>query len=271
MLERGFFPELDPDLVSRLGDVAADIGRAYFAKAKRSKSLDDRMHLSAIAGTYFRRAAANSLLLGNHANSSKLFRSASRSYGSAGMAYSVMMKVLSGDRKLDAVLEVNLHSPQSVYSYLLMQATALKFQAPDRIQRWRYHLDDLRGTRLGIFAFPIDLYLDLIDALQVAEGESHTYVARLRRALLPFFETYSQALSRAKRDQFHWKRLIMPFHPVEPDIISVAVITARAVTRRRLTPSSLLEGMPLSHEAYDVLAYCMRTIGMRPKRRTEMH
>jgi hypothetical protein len=265
MLERGFFPEFDIQTVLRLRDVAANIGKAYFAKATRSKEAGDKRYLAAVAGTYFRRSAANSLLLGDHRTSSKLFRDSARAYRSIGMPYSVMMKALAGERRLDSTWSQETDSPQAVFP--LMQAILRRNQPPERLQAWRHHLEEFRGARLGIFAFQIDLYLDLIDALQVHDWKSPRYLTQVQGALLPFVETYSQALGRARRDKFHWKRLMMPFHPVEPDIVSVVVLTAQAITRHRLSPRSLLAGLPLRDDAYDVLEYCMRTIGRRPKRK----
>jgi len=267
MLKSGFFPELEPERVLRLRDVAADIGRAYRASLDTSDKQQDKRRVYAFAGTYFRRAAANSLLLGEHSIASKLFGDAARCYQLVGMPYSIVMRALAGKRGHDLSWDKTSDSPQGVYA--LIGGLDRENRRSERLLRWRHDMDEFRGKRLGILAIPVDLYLDLFDTMAGLELDSGEQVTSLREAMLPFIEIYSSALQRAKRDKFHWTRLTMPFHPVEPDVVGLVAMVANAVVGWQLSPSALFEGLPVSREATSVLNYCISRIGRQPNNRME--
>jgi hypothetical protein len=126
--------------------------------------------------------------------------------------------------------------------------------------------DEFRGKHLGVFAIPLEQYLDLFDALYLATQELDMELHGVRQAVLPFIQTYSLALKRARRDTFHWQRLAMIFHPVEPDIVGLLAMTTWALGRRHVSYSDLLEGLPVSHDAVDILIAVSIT-GRRPNNR----
>ena len=58
--------------------------------------------------------------------------------------------------------------------------------------------------------------------------------------LLPFLNTYEVAISSARSKTYHWQRLLMPFHPVEPDILSVLSVANGWFKRRKITLGDLI-------------------------------
>jgi hypothetical protein len=48
---------------------------------------------------------------------------------------------------------------------------------------------------------------------------------------LPFLNAYEVAIDTARSRTYHWRRLLMPFHPAEPDILSVLCIANIWFTR----------------------------------------
>ena len=89
----------------------------------------------------------------------------------------------------------------------------------------------------------------------------------LHTALLPFVQAYSSALERAKRDRFHWERLAMVFHPIEPDVVGLLAMIRSALRRIPVSHIDFLDGLPISHDALTVLHYCIEHTTSRPDNR----
>jgi hypothetical protein len=51
--------------------------------------------------------------------------------------------------------------------------------------------------------------------------------------LLPFLNAYEVAVNTARSKPYHWRRLLMLFHPVEPDILSVLCVANEWFKRRQ--------------------------------------
>lgn len=172
MLKYNLFKELDSETVFRLREGSSNIGKSYLALAKKSKSDHDRRYLATVAGAYFRRAAADSLLLDELENASKLFKSAARCYRLASAPYSIVMKALAGVRRLDKSSlnsEERGRSPEEVFA--LIELIGRRPRELDSHIQWRHKLDEFRGSRIGIFALQLDSYLEVADALlSVARG-----------------------------------------------------------------------------------------------------
>lgn len=250
-----FFEEFEYGRVRRLRDVAAQIARCYLTSEKTRPERKDETYAYAVAATYYRRAAADSLLLGERTASSEWFWEAARCYRVAGMPYSVVMGALTWRGRQRWAWQKMVRSAQGVY--LLIDRLGRETESSKRLAMWRKEMDEYRGERLGILAVPVDLYLDLFDAIARMEQDSNLQHRSLREALLPFVQVYSSALRRARRDKFHWSRLAMPFHPLEPDITGLIVMVARAAAKREVSLSAVLEGLPISHETLAVLDYIL--------------
>ncbi len=266
MLKSGFFPELELDRVKRLRDVAADIGHAYLDFSESEDTHQNKWQAKVVAGTYYRRAAANSLLLGEIRKASEFFTTAAKCYRFAMMPYSIVMEVLAGNES-DRLWEKSIDSPQEVYT--LIASLSRKVRLSNHLKKLRHKMEDFRGDRLGVLAIPVDLFLNLFDALQDVDLEPIKSFTTLQEALFPFLEIYARSLRRARRDQFHWKHLAMPFHPVEPDIVGLVVMVTDAIKKRHLSPKHLFEGIPVSSEAVAALGYCISIIRRHPKKGME--
>jgi hypothetical protein len=258
MLISDFFPELDEGRVRQLRDVSAAIGHAYH-KAMGRGERDYSQNAGVIAATYLRCAAANSILLDEFRQSAEFFAEAARLYDHAGSPYGTLMDALAGQYMADSPRHNFGTSAQSVY-VLVSALGDERAVPPEYLLQLRKELDEFRGTRTGVLAIAIDHYLDLFDALHnMIDAEAR--LSLLREALLPFVHSYSVALRRARRDKFHWTRLAMVFHPVEPDIIGMFVIVANALTRARIDYRIMLEGFPVDREAMAILTYCVKKMG----------
>jgi hypothetical protein len=267
MLKSGFFQELESERVLRLRDVGADIGRAYLASIEADDAHQNKRHVYAVAGTYFRKAAANSLLLGEIRIAAEFFTTAAKCYRFAGMPYGIVMEALAGNHWGDLSWGDTIDSPQGVYA--LIASLSREIGLSNRLKELRQKMDEFRGDRLGVLAIPVDLFLDLFDTMQDVDREAKVPLTALREALLPFLEMYSRALRRAQRDEFHWKRLAMPFHPFEPDIVGLVLMVRDVAAKRDLSPKSLFEGIPVSREATAALEYCLSKTGRQPNKHTE--
>lgn len=257
MLESGFFPELNANRVRRLRDMNAAIGRAYRSAMKDAAESQMKKN-NVIAATYLRYAAANSVLLGDFPQSSDLFVEASSLYVLAGSSYGILMEILGGHHLANSPWFGFSTSAQSVYG--LISALGDKSSEPKHLLSFRKKLEDFRGSRIGIFATPVDHYLDVFDGLlKVIETDASPKL--LREALLPFIHTYAAALRRARRDRFHWSRLSMVFHPVEPDLIGLFIIVANALPRANMDYSYIFEGLPVDRETINILTYCIEKLG----------
>ena len=255
MLRHGFFPELDPDRVERLRDVSANIGKAYRIYSKNIESAMMRENTWLIGATYFRKAAANSLLLGEGQTASELFQEAAICYREARMPYSIVMDSMAGKRReSDFWLR---ESPSAQNVYLLIDALGRDKRNKEESLILREKMEEYRGKRIGIFAIPVERYLDLFDTVKKVEKGRDIPIKQIREALLPFVEMYSSALVRARRDMYHWKRLAMSFHPVEPDIVGLLLMVIRSEQLRELPPEVFLKDFPVNDEAIAVLLHCI--------------
>ena len=93
----------------------------------------------------------------------------------------------------------------------------------DSGKAWLGVVDQLRrarGSPVGILGLPMAYYVFLLDALHPSVGH-HDATEQIHVALLPFALAFQEALLTAMTHSYHWKRLAMPFHPAEPDILGV--------------------------------------------------
>lgn len=90
-------------------------------------------------------------------------------------------------------------------------------------------LDDLSGSLdspVGLLGISAGAYFDLANVLPNRDSEA------IARATVPFLLAHSNATARAREDRYHWRMMAMPFHPAEPDILSV-VFLVESVMRSR--------------------------------------
>jgi hypothetical protein len=72
--------------------------------------------------------------------------------------------------------------------------------------------------------------------------------------LLPFLNAYEIAIETACSRRYHWSRLLMPFHPVEADILSVLATSNLWFKRRELNLGDFIRGRAESRLASKLLS-----------------
>jgi hypothetical protein len=86
----------------------------------------------------------------------------------------------------------------------------------DRFRRVVSEVTAFSTAPLGIMGLPTESYLSLAASME-RDADPH----EIEYQLLPFLSAYDVAIMTARSKAYHWKKLLMPFHPIEPDILSV--------------------------------------------------
>lgn len=122
----------------------------------------------------------------------------------------------------------------------------------------REELEGYRGHPFGVLGLPVGSYLDLIDALLDREASPDV----LARAILPFVASYDTAIRQARAHRYHWERLALPLHPLEPDIMGSLMIVSAARQYREIPAlDDLLGGLPLDPISQRLLAEALFSYG----------
>jgi hypothetical protein len=248
---------LDPERVRRQRDASFGLGRAYSARATALEVTGDRELSLYAAATNFRRAAANSLLLGETNRAGELFHQAAVTYLAAGAAYGVLIENLGYGQRPgeDSVVEGRedpwLEGPREAADvYALWGTTAGRHGPawPDAgAVRFRRQLETYRTERVGILGLPVALHLEVFDSL--TRSGDHAGEGAVQEAVFPILAAYAAAILRYKSDRYHWTRLAVPFHPVEPDVIAMLVAVNRILSLRRESVGRIITALPIGHDA----------------------
>ena len=214
-----------------------------------------------MAATYFRRAAANALLLGRYADAKGIFLEAAFAYQRLGLPYSVVVTALSSEGHsrterlaygwLNAYFDHELDEravPQLAYVILAQSTfTESRQMSFDRIVSVRRSLDPYRLRSLGALGTTVGTLLDLFDSLVPNMGQRRIDVAE---AMAPFFGAYNTAIRQTIQNHYHWERLALPFHPADPDIYGILTLTDSALQiRRDVTLQRFIEQAAISLES----------------------
>jgi hypothetical protein len=220
---------LEPEIIHRDLEFSMGLAKTY---QKQKDELKDKMIALSVAATFFRRAAADALLLGSYADALALFLDSARIYQSVGLPYSVVVAALSSERSnfaedltrswIGAYADhkiADMVVPQLAY-VVLAQLTSNKSRQMsfDKLINIRKGLDPYRLRPLGVLGIPVGTLLDLFDSLVPDKGQRGIDLAE---AISPFFGAYNTAIRQAKQNHYHWERLALPFHPAEPDIYGI--------------------------------------------------
>ena len=90
------------------------------------------------------------------------------------------------------------------------------------------------------------------------EEEANPHDVRYR--LLPFLNAYEVALETARSKRYHWSRLLMPFHPVETDILSVLATSNLWFKRRKLKLSDFIRARAESRLASKLMSDALERV-----------
>lgn len=233
---------LRPERIVRDLDISVGLARTYQQRTEDRR--EDETNALSVAATYFRRAAANALLLGRYTDAKGLFLEAAFTYQRLSLPYSVVVAALSSEgrsiterltyRWLSAYADheiVERAVPQLAY-VVLAQLTFVESsrQMPfDRLVRVRRSLDPYRLRPLGVLGVSVGTLLDLSDSLVPDMGQRRI---ELTEAMAPLFGAYNAAIRQTMQNHYHWERLALPFHPAEPDVYGVLTLADTAIRIR---------------------------------------
>jgi hypothetical protein len=269
MISKDLLPEIDPERVLRLRDASRGIGYAYL-EYRQEKREDYKSHTNLlVAATYFRRAAAHSLLLNDLNDARSSFSMASDCYAKAGSSYNILMKVLSSDKSKRNSSHRQELRETATDVYLLFESLYIEKVFSDENDFTRKRLDEFRGKRIGVLPMPVEKYLDLYDTLKKVISRNRDSKKELQTVILPFVETFCSAFMRARKDLYHWKMLATPFHPVEPDTLGLLVMADAVLRPRDYLVKKIIRRLPVPAEPCKVLCSALESLCRQSDRRQD--
>lgn len=247
---------LDAESIARDREMSAGLAKGHQRAASEAGNDEDRWfaHMMA-AATEYRRAGAHSILLSDREPCGEMFGQAGRVYGTMKRPYALMMfwcaqemnEAIIRGREFGSLEEID----RTQLSYLLLTSTA----NPEtwNAERHEAMIERLAGSQnspIGVLGIQVGAYMDLSYALTRPEVSESSIL----ESLLPFLLPYSTAVRRGMEDEYHWQRMAFPFHPAEPDVLSV-LFCVEAALRQRQQGSLLrmLESVPLFPVATNLL------------------
>jgi hypothetical protein len=162
--------------------------------------------------------------------------------------------------------------PRRVTANSIFVALDLARQTDYRVERHRaerFEIPEMerfqtkRSRGLGTLGLPLDTYLNLAQFAVRIPPESNAMAEDDRfdslyeeapEVLAPLLTVYSDALSKAQQNRYHWRRLAMPFHPAEPDILGPLVMLREPLEMIGFELRSELERLPINGESRSVLS-----------------
>lgn len=257
---------LQPSRVRAMRDACAGIGRGYLRGVESQEDAADRQIGLVAAGTNLRRAAAHSLLLGDTDQGLSLFRDAARAYTVAGAAYGAFVETLAQQRHPGNQFE--LPTPKHPADVWRLWSPDVAFGSAGRwsdeifqkIARFRRDMDVYRTERVGLLGLPVATYLELFDAAIASVRDTGEHA--LREALLPILAAYAAAVKRCREDRYHWLRLALPIHPVEPDVLGILLALDAWLRTRQASITRLITDMPVGSDALTLLRGSLKQYGV---------
>jgi hypothetical protein len=238
---------LDVELIARDRDVSVGLAKAYERTAVETRSDRDVWfkHMMSSA-TEYRRAGAHSLLLSDQFQAAIMFEQAGQAYVRLQRPYALMMFWCARELT-DVVGEARdfefSRIDRNQLTYLLLTSAAdREAWESQKTEALAQSLSGSQNSPVGLLGMPVGAYMDLAYTLARREFSQSTIV----EALLPFLLTYSTVMRRCMEDDYHWRQMVFPFHPAEPDVLSI-LFCVEATLRRRQQSSLLriLESLPL--------------------------
>jgi hypothetical protein len=268
LISKGFLKEanLDPQRIEKDMTVSRDLAVGYETWAPKLEGAEAETAF-AISASFYRRAASHALLLGHYGpqgksremDASQLFSRAASVYARLGMPYARFIAVLKEGSGSSLGSIEQLEHPENVQPemiYLLL-AEAMSPRKADRGARSmsrviRTNLEAFRSHPIGLLGFRIGSYLDLVDSL---DKDASQRSVSFEEAALPFVEGYNSAVRQAMHNDYHWRRLSMPFHPAEPDVFAVLLSLDRAMRASdKGNILAMVDSMPLAWESKSFLS-----------------
>jgi hypothetical protein len=241
---------LDRELIERDRAMSAGFARAYARRAEDSEDEEERFLHVLAAATEYRRAGAHSVLLSNRRFASEYFEQAGLLYGRMHNPYGLLMTGCadySPRDLMEGAREAGIREERITDRLQLGYLNIVRAAAD-----WEYTLDEAISGSLaspvGLLGLPLGAYTDLALALSRKEPQA------VFEATAPFLSAYNNCMKRAREDNYHWRRLAMPFHPAEPDILSVVfLVEAAARLREQRFFPEILGSVPMVRDAANLL------------------
>jgi hypothetical protein len=242
---------LDRELIERDRAMSAGFARAYVRQAETLENENEQLLHALAAATEYRRAGAHSVLLSDRRSVSGYFRRAGETYCRIGNPYGLLMlmcadyspgDLLGGPAREFGFLDGRVSDRLQLAYVSIVTATGEKEPAV---------YEGISGSSvspIGILGISVGAYVDLAHSLSSRDRGA------LSESILPFLSAYNDAMRRARANSYHWRRMAMPFHPAEPDILSVLFLVEAAMRYRgrRFIPE-ILERVPLAPDAANLL------------------
>lgn len=259
---------IDIEFVARDLNFHRGVGRAYLSQLEKGVEAS-RWEPVAFAATAFSRAGAHALLLDKTELATELFANSAKCYDTLRRPYAAMMWSLarnpqsareSSDRSLGDFTRSEGRYPSEQFSqlaYPLLIEGAMGFEEQTkavedpygRFRRVGSELAALSTTPVGMLRISMASYLKLATSME-EEANPHD----IQYYLLPFLNAYEIAIETACSRRYHWSRLLMPFHPVEADILSVLATSNLWFKRRELNLGDFIRGRAESRLASKLLS-----------------
>lgn len=260
---------LDLEVIASDLEVCQDLARIYHNhRGPEMKVEATRRYGPEVAAGLWRRAGAHALLLGKVRIASESFAEAVANYALAELPYCVMLGALTSRNLLAPIDRVARKSqgsrPDDVYSLFFPHLAQKGREEGGLHEGLRAALGVYRSYPLGVLGIPVGAYLDLADYLR---GDAYQgwekEVPSLERVLLPFLGAFNHAVETARETRHLWRPLGMPFHPAEPDVMSVMLLVESSIRRRELTLRRILGDFPLSSESRSLLLGVLEQLELR--------
>jgi hypothetical protein len=262
-----YLPDLRLDVETILLDreFCHGLAVAYRTSAAHAENDEQRYTHLAFSATNFRRAGAHAILLDEFSTARELLVEAAKVYAQLEMPYALKMFALAGNlgraqetfnRILEAISARGepSRSLRRQLVYLLVFA-AVNIRGPNvetALERVRREVGASGSYPIGVLGLPVASYLSLASALAGSEYSA------VEEALLPFLTAYNTAIRQASYNSYHWSRMRLPFHPAEPDTLSVLVLADLAMRRIERSVFDVLERIPLSRASGIILQGALR-------------
>jgi hypothetical protein len=275
-MEPGILKELGLDVERIERDRKACFAWAsdYFETANKPEREERKQNQEGLmfvaAATNYRRAAAHSLLLGEIEKSSHDFYQAGYAYSCHNLPYGLMMKLFKPDEQrkgseyisewLDYIDKTEFPFPLKLeLIYILLFSLIVNNSQNSRpaLVNKREKLDSYRNYPIGVLDLSLGNHLDLYDVLLSFKVNQRFFQSNnqisLEEALLPFLNSYNNAIRLASQNSYQWKRLAFPFHPAEPDIFSILLLVELVIKPRERSIFKIIESIPLSWQSRQFL------------------
>lgn len=231
--------EIDTDLIARDLEFHRGVAAGYLSQGERYLE-QQKWEPIAFAATSLRRAGSHALLLDDGKLALEMFAKSASCYEQLHHPYASMMWSLArnlqsaaelSDTSLNEFVVSEGHYPsersnQLAYPLLVESVTEAERQqvsTPEarsrRLRQVAIELSAFSTMPVGMMGIPMASYLNLARSIEMGAAPQD-----VQYFLLPFLNAYEVAVVTARSKTYHWRRLLMPFHPIEPDILSVLCV-----------------------------------------------